>query len=368
MTDAPAVVSVRGADPYDVVIGRRLGDRVLAGIADSVARVAVIHPPTLRDQAEQLRNDIADSGRAGITIEVPDGEKAKTSAVAEYCWSVLGQSGFTRTDLVIGLGGGSSTDLAGFIAATWLRGVPLIQVPTTLLAMVDAAVGGKTGINTAEGKNLVGAFYPPSLVVCDLDQLATVPELDYISGLAEVIKCGFIVDPEILRLVGSDPSGAASPQGDHTAELVRRAIQVKADVVAGDLKEVVGGPAGGGIGREVLNYGHTLAHAIERVEGYRWRHGAAVSIGMVFAAELALLSGRLSESVVERHREVLTSVGLPITYEAGQWPKLLDAIKLDKKTRADVLRFVVLTDIAKPAILSGPDPAILLSAYDAISS
>ncbi len=367
MSESSAVVAVRGADPYEVHIGHGIGKRAIEGIAESVARIAVIHPPTLRDEAEVLRNEIVELGKSAITIEVPDGEKAKTAAVADYCWSVLGQSGFTRTDLVIGFGGGATTDLAGFVAATWLRGVALIQVPTTLLAMVDAAVGGKTGINTAEGKNLVGCFYPPRLVVCDLDRLATLPELDFVAGLAEVIKCGFIADPRILDLIQEDPAAAATASGPHTAELVERAVQVKADVVSGDLKEVVGGPAGGGIGREVLNYGHTLGHAIERAEGYRWRHGAAISIGMVFAAELALLSGRLSESVVDLHREVLTSVGLPVDYESGQWQKLLDAMRLDKKTRADVLRFVVLSDIGKPAILEGPDPAILVSAYDAVS-
>lgn len=368
MTERPTIVSVRGTDPYDVVIGSSIRDQVSEGVPATAARVAIIHPPTLRDQAEALRSEIGLSTPTVITIEIPDGEKAKTAAVAEYCWTVLGQSGFTRTDVVIGFGGGSTTDVAGFVAATWLRGVPLIQVPTTLLAMVDAAVGGKTGINTAEGKNLVGCFYPPSLVVCDLNHLATLPELDFVAGLAEVIKCGFIVDPQILALISEDPKAAATAAGPHTAELVERAIRVKADVVSGDLKEVVGGPTSGGTSREVLNYGHTLGHAIERAEGYRWRHGAAISIGMVYAAELAMLAGRLPERVVDQHREVFTSVGLPIAYQSGSWQKLLDAMRLDKKTRADVLRFVVLSDVAKPTILEGPDPAILVAAYDAISS
>ena len=212
--------------------------------------------------------------------------KQRPLQLREYCWSVLGQSGFTRTDLVIGFGGGSTTDLAGFVAATWLRGVPLIQVPTTLLAMVDAAVGGKTGINTAEGKNLVGCFYPPSLVICDLDRLATVPELDYISGLAEVIKCGFIADPQILRLIQEDPAAAARADGPHTAELVRRAVAVKADVVSGDLKGSCGRPRRGGIGREVLNYGHTWARdrTKRRLSLAPWgshlnRHGLRRGIG-----------------------------------------------------------------------------------------
>jgi 3-dehydroquinate synthase len=193
------------------------------------------------------------------------------------------------------------------------------------------------------------------------------PEMDFVSGLAEVIKCGFIVDPVILELIETDPAAAVDPTSDVVAELVRRSVQVKADVVASDLKEAVGVPRSGGISREVLNYGHTLAHAIERVEGYKWRHGAAVSVGMMYVAQLAGLGGRLSDAVVDRHRDILTSVGLPISYEAGQWNKLYDAMKLDKKTRADVLRFVVLDDLAKPVIMEGPDPVIMVAAYNEIT-
>jgi len=361
------VVTVAGDVPYDVVIGRGLNEDILAGIPDFAGKVAIIHPPTLRDSAAQMRDALVTDDRNVITIEIPDGEKAKTTSVADYCWSVLGQSGFTRTDLVIGFGGGATTDLAGFVAATWLRGVQLIQIPTTLLAMVDAAVGGKTGINTAEGKNLVGSFYPPRLVIADLAVLPGIPEMDFVSGLAEVIKCCFIVDPVILELIETDPAAAVDPTSDVVAELVRRSVQVKADVVASDLKEAVGGPRSGGISREVLNYGHTLAHAIERVEGYKWRHGAAVSVGMMYVAQLAGLGGRLSDAVVDRHRDILTSVGLPISYEAGQWNKLYDAMKLDKKTRADVLRFVVLDDLAKPVIMEGPNPVIMVAAYNEIT-
>lgn len=363
-----ATIRVEAETIYDVIVGTGLGPKLLGAVSESVARVAIIHPPTLRATADVLRSDLADDGKQAITIEIPDGEKAKTAEVAAYCWSVLGQSSFTRTDLIIGLGGGATTDLAGFVAATWLRGVPLIQVPTTLLAMVDAAVGGKTGINTEEGKNLVGAFYPPELVICDLATLATMPPLDYVSGMAEVVKAGFIKDPVILDLIEADPIAAADPNADVVFELVTRAIQVKADVVSADFREVVGGPAGGGVGRELLNYGHTLAHAIERVEGYRWRHGAAVSVGMVYAAEVANLGGRLPDRVLDRHREVLTSLGLPITYQGGKWNELLEAMKRDKKTRGDMLRFIVLEDIAKPAIMEGPDPVILVAAYDQVSA
>jgi 3-dehydroquinate synthase len=225
--------------------------------------------------------------------------------------------------------------------------------------MVDAAVGGKTGINTAEGKNLVGAFHPPAGVLCDLATLETLPQHDFVAGLAEVVKCGFIADPVILDLLEGDLEGARSPQGPHVRELVERAVRVKADVVAQDLRE-------SGL-REVLNYGHTFGHAVEQVERYQFRHGAAVSIGMVYVAELARLAGRLDDALVDRHRAVLGGLGLPTTYRGDRWPRLLDAMKRDKKTRGSLLRFVVLTDLARPSRLEGPDPALLQAAYAEIA-
>ncbi len=358
-------ILVRGDHQCEVVVGHGLGGLVLEAVPDSATRVAIIHAPTLVGEANLLRLDIAGSGREAITIELPDGERAKTASVLEYCWSVLGEAGFTRTDVIVGMGGGATTDLAGFVAATWLRGVPLIQIPTTLLGMVDAAVGGKTGINTASGKNLVGAFYVPSLVVCDLSTLSGMPPAEYVTGMAEVVKCGFIADPTILELVMADPIAASDPTDPVTAELVRRAVEVKANVVADDFREDVRSPM---IGREVLNYGHTLGHAIERLEDYTWRHGAAISVGMIYVAELAGLAGLLSDELVELHKSVLLSLKLPTTYPAGRWPQLVEAMMLDKKTRATTLRFVVLEGLAQPAIMEGPDPDILAAAYGRISA
>ncbi|KJK56991.1 3-dehydroquinate synthase [Saccharothrix sp. ST-888] len=348
-----------GHDPYDVLIGHQLLGELGKLIGNRAKRVAIIHPEALAATADVIREDLAGEGYEAIALQVPNAEDAKSAEVAAYCWSVLGQTGFTRSDVVVGLGGGATTDLAGFVAATWLRGVRWISMPTTLLGMVDAAVGGKTGINIAEGKNMVGAFHPPVGVLADLATLETVPKHDYVSGLAEVIKAGFIADPAILDLIESDPQGATSPAGPHTLELIRRAIQVKADVVSGDLKE-----AGR---REILNYGHTLGHAIERNERYKWRHGAAISIGMVFAAELGRLAGRLDDETADRHRTVLASVGLPLTYRADAWPKLLDAMKIDKKSRGDLLRFVVLDGLGKTSVLEGPDPSLLVAAYAEVS-
>ncbi|MFD6926024.1 3-dehydroquinate synthase [Streptomyces sp. NPDC059944] len=348
-----------GTDPYEVLVGRQLLGELAGLIGQRTKRVAVVHPEALAETGETLRADLADQGFEAVAIQVPNAEEAKTVEVAAYCWKALGQSGFTRTDVIVGVGGGATTDLAGFVAASWLRGVRWIAVPTTVLGMVDAAVGGKTGINTAEGKNLVGAFHPPAGVLCDLAALDSLPVNDFVSGLAEVIKAGFIADPAILELIESDPEAARTPAGPHTAELIERSIKVKAEVVSGDLKE-------SGL-REILNYGHTLAHAIEKNERYKWRHGAAVSVGMHFAAELGRLAGRLDDATADRHRTVLESVGLPLSYRYDQWPKLLENMKVDKKSRGDLLRFIVLDGLAKPTVLEGPDPAVLLAAYGEVA-
>ncbi|GHG68293.1 3-dehydroquinate synthase [Streptomyces griseocarneus] len=363
MTDAPTRIQVAGSAgsaPYEVLVGHRLLGELPGLIGPQAKRVAVLHPEALAETGEAIREDLAAQGYEAIAIQLPNAEESKTVEVAAYCWKALGQTNFTRTDVIVGVGGGATTDVAGFVAATWLRGVRWIAVPTTVLGMVDAAVGGKTGINTAEGKNLVGAFHPPAGVLCDLAALESLPVHDYVSGLAEIIKAGFIADPAILELIEADPEAARTPAGPHTAELIERSIRVKAEVVSSDLKE-------SGL-REILNYGHTLAHAIEKNERYNWRHGAAVAVGMVFAAELGRIAGRLDDATADRHRTVLESVGLPVTYRGDQWPKLLETMKVDKKTRGDRLRFIVLDGLARPTVLEGPDPAMLLAAHAEIAA
>lgn len=357
MSDATRI-SVGGQ--YDVVIGTGLLDELPGLVGEGVQRVLVIHPRALAATGEAVREDLSAKGFEAYAAEVPDAEEAKTAQVAAFLWGVLGQAGFTRSDAVVSVGGGATTDLAGFVAATWLRGIRVVHVPTTLLAMVDAAVGGKTGINTTEGKNLVGAFHEPAGVLCDLATLETLPQHDFTAGLAEVVKCGFVADPVILDLVEADPVGVRSPAGAHVRELIERAVTVKAGIVVQDLKE--------SSLREVLNYGHTFGHAVEQVERYAFRHGAAVSIGMVYVAELARLAGKMDDALVDRHRAVLTSLGLPVTYRGDRWPQLLDAMKRDKKSRGSLLRFVVLNGLATPARLEGPDPALLQAAYAEVSS
>lgn len=345
---------------YDVVVGRGLLGDLPALLGERVRRVLVIHPRALRLTGDTVRDELAAAGFTSLTAEIPDAEEGKHVQVAAFCWQVLGQNDFTRSDAIVAVGGGAVTDLAGFVAATWLRGVKVIHMPTSLLGMVDASVGGKTGINTAEGKNLVGSFHPPAGVLVDLDTLNTLPRNEIISGMAEVIKCGFIADPAILELVEKDPAAATDPASDVLRELIERAIAVKARVVSEDLKE-------SGL-REILNYGHTLGHAIELVERYSWRHGAAVSVGMMFAAELARSVGRLSDTDADRHRSILETLGLPVTYRKDRWQGLLDGMRRDKKSRGDLLRFVVLDGIAKPGILDVPDTSLLFAAYQEIAS
>jgi 3-dehydroquinate synthase len=311
------------------------------------------------DLATRVEGALSDGGVEVVRAPVPDGESAKTVEVADGLWSLLGGRAFTRSDAVVSLGGGAVTDLAGFVAATWLRGVRVVHVPTTLLGMVDAAVGGKTAVNTSEGKNLVGAFHPPAGVLCDLATLATLPREDLASGMAEVVKAGFLRDPTILDIVEADPLTALDPSGPAMLELVERAVRFKADVVGADLRERGG--------REVLNYGHTLGHAIEKVEQFRWRHGDAVSVGLVYAAELSRLAGRLDSGLVDRHRDLLGSLGLPTTYRRDQWLAVRDAMRVDKKARGSVLRFVVLDGLARPGLLEGPDDALLEDAYARVS-
>ena len=356
MTSEARVIGV--GDAYDVVVGHGVSDRVTDLLGFGVRQVLVVRPEALARLAKPV---VARLRAAGLTVHeaaVPDNEVAKTAEVAAGLWATMGQHAFTRSDAVVSVGGGTVTDVAGFVAATWLRGVAVVHVPTTLLAMVDAAVGGKTGINTAEGKNLVGAFHEPAGVLCDLDALETLPRADLVAGLAEVVKTGFIADPRILELVEADPEGATRWDGPHVRELVERSVVVKADVVARDLTE--------SWLREILNYGHTFGHAVEQVESYRRRHGEAVAIGMTYAAELALRSGHLGADVVARHRDVLSAVGLPTSYAGASWEDLLTAMRRDKKARGAQLRFVVLEDVGRPVRLEGPDETLLRGAFDAI--
>ncbi len=350
-------IDVATEQPYQVLIGSGVS-RLLPEFLDGVDRVAIIHPPGL---ASLLPAITAGLEQQVTAIRVPEAEAGKTAEVLQGCWEALAGAGFTRSDAVLGLGGGATTDLAGFVAATWLRGVRYLALPTSLLAMVDAAVGGKTGINLSAGKNLVGAFHEPFTVLGDLDFLETLPPDELRSGLAEVLKCGFIADPAILDEFEAAPAEAMRPGSDLQARMIRRAVSVKAAVVSADLRERTSD--GSQIGREALNYGHTLGHAIERQQHFQWRHGEAVSVGMVFAAELARRLDLIGPDLVERHRSVLGTAGLPTRYTDGAWLDLRGSMSLDKKSRGSRLRFVLLRALGVPTIAADPCEGVLADAF-----
>ena len=352
-------VSNASQGDYPVVVGPGAMEEIPQHIPGDAKKLLIIHAPALSRIAEQMKEDL--SGERDVFLaEVPDAEAAKRVEVAAFCWGILGQLDFQRNDAILGLGGGATTDLAGFVAAAWLRGVALIQVPTTVLAMVDAAVGGKTGVNTQEGKNLVGVFYSPRAVIADTDVLAGLGDNEVKAGMAEVVKCGFISDPTILDVIEANPGEAIDTASEVFVDLVRRAVAVKAAVVGDDFRE-------SGL-REILNYGHTLGHAIEHAERYQWRHGAAISIGMVFAAELSRIVANLSDEDVERHRRILGSLGLPLDYPKGRWRTLLATMQKDKKARGGVVRFVVLDAPGKPRVLAIPDESVLFAAYQELGT
>ena len=358
-------VSVAGERPYDVLIGHGILAELPRIVQETPGAggggVTIIHAKALADRARAAEAALINEGLRVLSIEVPDGEAAKKARVLEYLWDRLGSFRLGRDGLVVGLGGGATTDLAGLAAATWLRGVPVVQVPTTLLAMVDAAVGGKTGIDTPAGKNLVGAFHPPAAVIADLEMLSTLPAAELRAGLGEVIKCGLIADSVILDRVLADPADCLTWDSPVLADLVARSIAVKAAVVGEDLTEA-------GL-REVLNYGHTYAHAIEKVTGYSWRHGEAVAVGCVFAAEIAHRNGNLSRDALALHRQSFDAVNLPTRFPEGEgrWEELKEAMMSDKKVRGGRLRLVLLDDIARPVRVQAPAESVLLSAHEAVT-
>lgn len=352
------------AQPYPVLIGRGALNQLPAFVGNG-QRVALIHSEVLANPARRAARMVADAGAQPLLVTVPAGEAGKTADTVADCWNRLAGAGFTRSDLVIGIGGGATTDLAGFVAATWLRGVGFVCVPTTVLGMVDAAVGGKTGIDLPSAKNLVGAFHEPIAVLADLDLLSGLPEAEVRSGLGEVIKCGFIADPRILDLVRANPAECLDVTSPRMAELIRLSVQVKATVVAADLREATS--TARQVGREQLNYGHTMGHAIEAHEHFQWRHGAAVGVGMVFAAELAHRLVGLERQVVDLHRELLGSVGLPTSYDAAPFAELRRLMALDKKTRGATLRFVGLCSLGQVTIIADPPEAVLQECYQAIA-
>jgi 3-dehydroquinate synthase len=282
------------------------------------------------------------SGFEPVLIAVPAGEKSKRLAVVEKCYDQLAAHRLERKSFIVALGGGVVGDLAGFVAATYLRGIPFVQAPTTLLAQVDSSVGGKTGVNLRAGKNLVGAFYQPQLVLCDLDALKTLPKREYISGLAEVIKYGVIYDAILFAQLERNLPKLLTRDAAMLAAVIARCCEIKADVVGQDETE-------GGL-RAILNFGHTIGHAIENCSGYgKFLHGEAISIGQAVAAKLSHKILGLPSGDAERIEKLFVQAGLPVKIQlnSARRKRLFAAMKLDKKVNAGEITFVLAEKIGR---------------------
>lgn len=352
-------IPVTSGNGYQVSVGSSLSSRIGQILQERPRNLFLICPAPLEQAARHLAQSLTQAGQVVKIFPHPDGEAAKNIRVVEDAWRILGENHFSREDAVVALGGGATTDMGGFVAATWLRGIELINVPTSLLAMVDAAVGGKTGINTSLGKNLVGSFYPPSAVICDLDYLRTLPLRQLRTGLAEVIKCGFIADHKILELLSECSAEQLLASPAILEEVISRAIQVKAAVVSQDLRE-------SGL-RECLNYGHTLAHAIEKASSYQVLHGEAVAIGMVFAAQVAVDLQLLTPSQMENQRRQIAALGLPTSCPQYSFEHLVKIMASDKKVRGGIIRMVLTAVSGQVHVVPISDYQLLQSAFNAIN-
>ena len=297
-----------------------------------------------------LDSSLKNLPRSFHILHLPDGEEQKSAGNFIRTLEQIADMKFPRSGILVGIGGGATTDLVGYLAASYLRGIDWVALPTSLAGMVDAAIGGKTGINLAAGKNLAGAFYSPQGVIVDESFLTTLSDRDLRAGMAEVAKCGFIRDPKILTLI-------TAGWRENLSELIYRSIAVKAEVVSQDFKE--------SFHREILNYGHTLGHAIERDSRYSLRHGECVAIGLNFAAELSSRFSGLSSDGLQLHREVLRSLGLPMEYEKGAWQRLYEFMQSDKKKK-DSIRFVTLSRIGEPTRLENIAESQLKKVYEEV--
>jgi 3-dehydroquinate synthetase len=370
---ASVTVPVAGGG-YPVLIGSGLLDRLdeLLPAFPGAEAAVVVSPAPVAAVAGRVGTALARRGLAVHQLEVPAGEEAKRLEVVAGLYERLAAIPAHRADPVLAVGGGATTDVAGFTAATWLRGVPLVNVPTTVLGMVDAAIGGKTGVDLDAGKNLVGAFHQPRAVVADLDTLAGLPAAEVRSGLAEVAKAGLAGDPALAEALARSAGPAAAGDPAALAPLVEGAVRVKAAVVGADeheeggegtVPEGSGEPQGGApVGRLLLNYGHTLGHALERLAGYRGlRHGEAVALGMVFAARVAEAIGLARPGLADGHVELLAAVGLPVGGVRLDPDRVLAAMATDKKQRRG-LRLVLLRDLGQPEVVPAPDREVLVAA------
>lgn len=337
-------------NPYDVIIGSgqlsRLGDALLALPVREGTRILVVsNPDVAHHYAARCIDSLETAGFKPVLLAIEAGEEQKTLDTLKLILDAAQRNGLERTSLMLALGGGVVGDMTGFAAACWLRGIRVVQVPTTLLAMVDASIGGKTGVNHPRGKNLIGAFHQPSLVMIDPVTLQTLPPREFRAGMAEVIKYGVIGDPELFqRLEQADDLSEPSrikPELLHT--ILEGSAQAKASVVAADERE--------GGRRAILNYGHTFGHVVETLTGYgTWLHGEAVAIGMAAVGHLAVIKGLWSETDQRRQLMLIRKAGLPTQWPSLEIDNVLATLRSDKKVRHGQLRFVLPTAIGSVVI------------------
>lgn len=345
-------INVTADREYEIAVDCDWRDS-LAAVITRHERVLIVAPTFIVDRFS-LRDFLSSNVHLFTT---PEGEDQKTISTWESAHLAAGSLNLTRSDAIVAIGGGATTDLAGFVAATWLRGIAWYAVPTTLAGAVDAAIGGKTGINSEYGKNLIGSFYSPSGVYIDLSFLDSLSDRDFAAGLAEVIKTGYIGDLSILDLLHrcEDLSDVRKIAG----ELVYKSAAFKASIVSQDFTESKL--------REILNFGHTLGHAIEKREKYVLRHGEAVSIGLVFAAELSVQQLGLKPEVVNEFKALLEKFCLPISYPKSAFGELEELMKGDKKNRGSHLRFVGISAPSTPGWMESVTPQDIHTAYERIA-
>ncbi len=361
-TDAPycremgaACVVQTATESYPVFVGwgdlSRLGPRMRnAGLA---GRAFIISDDLVLDiYGGEVVDQLEKAGFPVDSVAVPHGEQSKSFETATGLYDWLVDRRVERSDSIVALGGGVVGDLAGFVAATMLRGVPLVQVPTSLIGMVDSSIGGKVGVNHPGGKNLIGAFHQPRLVVSDVETLTSLPERELVSGWAEVIKHAMVRDPQLLRSLLDFTGELLGLERQRSVEVISRSAAIKAAIVSSDEKE-------SGL-RTVLNYGHTIAHGVEAATGYgRFLHGEAVAVGMMGAAMVGRRLGLLDKDIVDLHGEALSGFGLPVSASGVPIDRAMQAMALDKKVRAERIRWVLLTDVGKPTIRDDVTPDLV---------
>jgi 3-dehydroquinate synthase len=355
LTETPTVVRVSLAErSYEIRIGSGLLEAVgpLVGLELTARHAVIVTDPNVRSpHADRVMASLGETGVRTSGLLVAAGEQTKSPEHLVRLWSEMLESGADRKSVVVAVGGGVIGDLAGFLAATFGRGVRFVQVPTTLLAMVDSSVGGKTGINLPAAKNIIGAFWQPSGVLIDTDTLKTLPEREYRSGLAEVVKYGVILDADFFAYLEANVDGLIGRDPDVLKLIIARSCWLKAGVVERDEREETGL-------RAVLNYGHTFCHAIESVAGYgQYLHGEAVAIGMVCASRLAERLGRIDSELTARQEALLAKLGLPTAVLGLDSDELVAAMRHDKKAEHGELKFVLPTKLGHVEVVGGVLPS-----------